>query len=76
MGQSCIDVDPNQLDHMVRTLQMIGITVTGSQQADGVVRLVIVGDIVLDADLVTVQVETMIGSIYSQITARCVPCLV
>ena len=55
MGQSCIDVDADQLDHMVRMLRMVGISVAGSQQADGVV-------------------ETVTGSIYSQITARCVPC--
>jgi hypothetical protein len=74
MARSTMQVDPNSLAEVVHMLRLAHIDIVGSESGDGVVTLVIQGDIVPEADQVTIEVVTVTGSIYSQITVRCNPC--
>ena len=69
--RSTIQIDPKFLVEIVQTLKLVGIDVVGSKEGDGVVSLIIQGDIVPEAPQVTISWETVIGSIYAQITVRC-----
>lgn len=71
MPRSTIQIDPKVLIEIVQTLKLVGIDVVGSKEGDGVVSLIIQGDIVPEAPQVTISWETVIGSIYAQITVRC-----
>lgn len=69
--RSTIHVQADQLVHIVGLLDMVGIEVVGSADGNGVVVLVVQGDIVPDAEQVRIEVVKTIGQIYAQIIARC-----
>lgn len=71
MGRSTMMVDCSTLVEVVRMIEMIGITVVGSKEADNAVALVIEGDIVPDAPEARILWESVRGQIYAQITAHC-----
>ena len=71
LPRSTIQIEPTELADTVQRLGLFGIRVVGSADGDGVVTLIVQGDIVPDARQVAVEWSIMTGSIYGQITVRC-----
>lgn len=71
MARSTIEIEPTALVNVVTALQMAGIAIVGSKSRDGVVCLVVEGTFVPEAEQIRVSWTTAVGSVFSQITARC-----
>ncbi len=69
--RSSIDVEPECLADIIAMLKQFGVTVTGSKEAEGVVCLIIEGDIVPDQPKVKIGVNRVIGSTIATLTATC-----
>ncbi|MBB3977375.1 hypothetical protein GGQ64_002581 [Rhizobium azooxidifex] len=71
--RSTVDVDVECLPQICAAFEMVGIRVIGSEACGEAVRLIVEGDIIPDAPLVTVTIDRVIGTTAATITARATP---